>query len=599
MLSCQIDPPNRRVAKRRKSIALRVQPFACRDRDNNRQVDREMQPARPSSDSPQEVEGERNGTAAGTLRSTSRNAMDSAPRRLNHINRGNVPAATGVGAALPVISFSHLLQADAGGATSLLKVSGDLEILALIRARISFRERNLIMLMLRNVNVPLASGSALVLLCGIASVAAEGAVVRYRAVLLDPLDGGPIAQALAINSTGAVTGTAGSGLVNPGQHAVIWRGQAVENLDPMFTLSEGQAINDGGAIAGIGYFCPPQNGACTGVIARALPGGEFVPIGTLGGGNGQVLDINASGEFVGWAYDSDFVQRPFRYSEADGLQDLSPVPGFAGSGEAQAINDEGTIVGFMCNSAFDLRAFAWRDGVLTDLGTLGGPSSEAADINASGVIAGWASADDGLPHAFAIAQSSGGAMQDLQTLPQAFWSRAVVINDASMVGGTWHDGTSDRLFIHTPERGMQDIGVPVEDFQALDGPIDLNDQGRMVGVGITNMYQPLPWFWSAESGMRVLADVVVAGDAIAITGVGGINDAGQIAVTGSLPGTFTQRAARLDPVAPADIDASGAVNVDDLIAVILAWGSDDPVADIDGDGVVEVDDLVAVILAWS
>jgi hypothetical protein len=55
---------------------------------------------------------------------------------------------------------------------------------------------------------------------------------------------------------------------------------------------------------------------------------------------------------------------------------------------------------------------------------------------------------------------------------------------------------------------------------------------------------------------------------------------------------------------PADVDDSGAVDVDDLVAVILGWG-DCPKppascdADIDDSGAVDVDDLVAVILGWG
>jgi hypothetical protein len=55
---------------------------------------------------------------------------------------------------------------------------------------------------------------------------------------------------------------------------------------------------------------------------------------------------------------------------------------------------------------------------------------------------------------------------------------------------------------------------------------------------------------------------------------------------------------------PADVDGNGAVDVDDLIAVILAWGPCpappepcDP--DIDNNGSVDVDDLIAVILGWG
>jgi photosystem II stability/assembly factor-like uncharacterized protein len=54
----------------------------------------------------------------------------------------------------------------------------------------------------------------------------------------------------------------------------------------------------------------------------------------------------------------------------------------------------------------------------------------------------------------------------------------------------------------------------------------------------------------------------------------------------------------------ADVDGNGAVDADDLTAVILAWGAC-PVppgacpADVDGNDSVDADDLVAVILAWG
>jgi hypothetical protein len=56
---------------------------------------------------------------------------------------------------------------------------------------------------------------------------------------------------------------------------------------------------------------------------------------------------------------------------------------------------------------------------------------------------------------------------------------------------------------------------------------------------------------------------------------------------------------------PADINNSGVVDVDDLVAVILGWGECKtcPAAgcasDIDNDCDTDVDDLVAVILGWG
>jgi hypothetical protein len=61
---------------------------------------------------------------------------------------------------------------------------------------------------------------------------------------------------------------------------------------------------------------------------------------------------------------------------------------------------------------------------------------------------------------------------------------------------------------------------------------------------------------------------------------------------------------RIDPPARCVADiapegGNGAVDVDDLILVILSWGQTDVPADINGSGVVDVDDLIAVILNWG
>ena len=57
------------------------------------------------------------------------------------------------------------------------------------------------------------------------------------------------------------------------------------------------------------------------------------------------------------------------------------------------------------------------------------------------------------------------------------------------------------------------------------------------------------------------------------------------------------------PPCDADVDGDGVVDVDDLVAVILAWGPcgvpEGCAEDIDQSGFVDVDDLVAVILGWG
>ena len=48
-----------------------------------------------------------------------------------------------------------------------------------------------------------------------------------------------------------------------------------------------------------------------------------------------------------------------------------------------------------------------------------------------------------------------------------------------------------------------------------------------------------------------------------------------------------------------DINDDGEVDVSDLLTIIAAWGSDDPLADVDGDGIVGVSDLLTAIGNWG
>jgi probable HAF family extracellular repeat protein len=47
--------------------------------------------------------------------------------------------------------------------------------------------------------------------------------------------------------------------------------------------------------------------------------------------------------------------------------------------------------------------FSWKDGVLTDIGTLGGDFSTAKWVNESGEVVGYATTKNGLKKAFRLA----------------------------------------------------------------------------------------------------------------------------------------------------------------------------------------------------
>jgi hypothetical protein len=71
------------------------------------------------------------------------------------------------------------------------------------------------------------------------------------------------------------------------------------------------------------------------------------------------------------------------------------------------------------------------------------------------------------------------------------------------------------------------------------------------------------------------------------------------------PGTPTELTGQTVGPTPApciaDTDGNGVVDVDDLTAVILDWGTDGSGnnGDVDGSGVVDVDDLTEIILGWG
>src|SRR6266700_474543 len=136
---------------------------------------------------------------------------------------------------------------------------------------------------------------------------------------------------------------------------------------------------------------------------------KLIDLGTLGGPNSteghQAPIVSNSGAVIGIAdtllpdpaCPSDcFIVHAFRW-EKGVLTDLGPIPGGNGS-LALAINDRGQIVGGALNdildpfsfpgSATQSRAFLWQDGVMRDLGTLGGPDAFATSINDRGQIAG-------------------------------------------------------------------------------------------------------------------------------------------------------------------------------------------------------------------
>jgi probable HAF family extracellular repeat protein len=110
------------------------------------------------------------------------------------------------------------------------------------------------------------------------------------------------------------------------------------------------------------------------------------------------------------------------------------------------------VVGYAETSDGNYHAFLYSSGVLTDLGTLGGPYSFAFGTNARGQVVGYADTSSGEQHAFLY---SNGAMSDLNSLvdPASGWTleHAESINDSGQIVAYGRNAAGYRhAFLLTP-----------------------------------------------------------------------------------------------------------------------------------------------------
>jgi probable HAF family extracellular repeat protein len=136
------------------------------------------------------------------------------------------------------------------------------------------------------------------------------------------------------------------------------------------------------------------------------------------------------------------------------------------------INNLGQVVGTYSPDASSLKAFSWKAGVFTDLGTLGGSQSHAVAVNDSGLIAGNSMlTGDTVSHAFKT--TAGKKMSDIGSLYGAGGtSTANAMNKNGVIVGSSSDSTHYHLFLYDGK--MHDLGDPGT-FDTIPGLNDLKD----------------------------------------------------------------------------------------------------------------------------
>jgi len=159
---------------------------------------------------------------------------------------------------------------------------------------------------------------------------------------------------------------------------------------------------------------------------------------------------------------------------------------------ANAINENGQIVGYSETDSGYVHAFLWENGVMTDLGTLGGCCSSARVINERGQIAGISqTATDGY-HPFLWYK---GEMIDLGTLGGTLSPEASDINEQGQVVGLSFIDESQGLYAHAflwENGNLIDLGTLGGSGSNAWG---INEAGQIFGHGLTASGESHSFFW--------------------------------------------------------------------------------------------------------
>jgi len=390
------------------------------------------------------------------------------------------------------------------------------------------------------------------------------------ASLIAPSSGGPQNPARALTSRGVVVGQAETATpdqfspdcFNPyclASHAFRWQDGVLTDLGTLegvdSDLSSGANwINDRGWIAGASYSGGID--PVTGFPARHAvlwKNGEIVDLGTLGEDFSEANALNNRGQVVGLSlngipdpvsfFDQPTESRAFLWQNGI-MQDLGTLGGLDAG--AFAVNESGQVAGISTTSAMPnattgiptVHPFLWERGRMIDLGTLGGTFSgvdgPAILLNNRGQVAGTSTlAGDVNPatggliyHPFLWER---GVMKDLGTLGGDTGFVTWITNAGGVMGTADLPGPSGSQNHHAflwRNGVMTDLGT----LGSTSHAEGINSQGQIVGRS-TPIGSPIQHAFLWEHGGPMPAN-----SSLVLEEGGNINDRGEIAGRGVPPG---------------------------------------------------------------
>jgi probable HAF family extracellular repeat protein len=320
----------------------------------------------------------------------------------------------------------------------------------------------------------------------------------------------------SINSRGWSTGQSQSSTIDPVLgipefHAVLWKHGQIIDLGTLDSGTEslGIYVNDAGQV--IGFSTINTNPDPVGFIGFPThtfiwQNGEKLDIGTLGGANafpGASCSNQPKDLVVGGSTTTTTVNSGTGLPDADPflwhkgkMIDLGTLGGT--NGFAQCANHRHQVIGMSSLAAnaaacdFPVfnspgpgcHAFFWEEGVIKDLGTLGGNNSEAIWLNEAGDVVG--SADLAGPTGSQTHDAvlwRDGKIHDLGTVPGDPCSRGRGLNSRGQVVGTSSDCINAlHAFVWEEGGPMLDLNTliaPGSGFQ-LTNAFNINDRGEIL-----------------------------------------------------------------------------------------------------------------------
>jgi probable HAF family extracellular repeat protein len=208
----------------------------------------------------------------------------------------------------------------------------------------------------------------------------------------------------------------------------------------------------------------------------AVPTFSVQDVGTLGTGrDSSGAGVNGLGHVVGESRTAPTALFHAFISRDGVLTDLGTLGGIQSN--ALGVNGSDQVVGdadIFNPFGEQHHAFLWQNDEMQDLGTLGGLESVATAINDSGAVVGFSDLAGGGSHAF---EWKGGLMADLGALPGDTFSGAAAINSQGVIVGASTAVNQSHAFVYRNGvmRGLPELG----DNASANG---INDRGQIIAT---------------------------------------------------------------------------------------------------------------------